>query len=333
MPRKTATKTIEETPSLLDATETPPQTAEQAATGKAVAKRKPGLLTTEEVERRLTQEPSNRIVPVSGLSEVIAAVERIAMNPNANVDVADRILAMQERLMDRAARLAFNRSFVQMTAALPAIPKKGRILVQEKTASGKRDGDITQNTPYAKWETTAELIKPILREHGFGIQHRIATVIEGADRRVRVTAVLRHDEGHVDDSCYFDLAADSTGSKNNAQAWASSVSYAKRHTAFATLGLIAQGEDDDATTSGKPMMVGTPMTEEEAAQLVDLARAADCPWDRLRDHLNKLRPKGHPAIEEIADLPAERFKEAAYAIAGYEANRKAREDAKKGVKS
>lgn len=295
-----------------------PPTAEQAATGKAVAVRKP---------RAAPEKIESRVVPVTGLAEIIGAVERMSANPATNADVADRMLTMLERLMDRQARLAFNRAFVEMTAELPPIPKKGRIIVLEKTASGRRDGAEQQNTPYAKWETTAELIKPKLRQYGFGIQHRISTTIDGTERRVRVTAVLRHDEGHVDDSCYFDLAADSTGSKNNAQAWASSVSYAKRHTAFAVLGLIAEGEDDDAKSSGKPVIIGDQMTEEEVIQVREFAEAVECPLPALLDHLNKKRPKNHPAAKTLGDLPQSRLQEALDALKSWEANAPARKAA------
>jgi hypothetical protein len=310
---KTTTKQKTQDAELFNA----PPTAEQAATGKAVAKHEPKKKTVA-----ITEE---RVVPMTGLAEILGVFERLAINPDVNPDSLDKLLAVQERLIDRNAALAFNQAFVAMTPNLPLIRKEGRIVVREKDAQGKRTGDMTQNTPYPKWETTGEQIKPVLAQFGFGLGHRIGSIVESGERRVRVTAVLRHVGGHVDDSCYFDLPADATGSKNNNQAWASSVTYAKRHTAFAVLGLITEGDDDDAKKSGGPVMVGDPLTEEELDKIITFATACMCGEPTLVKHLNKTKPAGHPDIKKIADLPRSRFDETILALQGYDANRRARD--------
>lgn len=323
---KTTTKTKPEGGELFNA---PPQTAEQAATGKAVATRQPRAAAKITAK---APEPESRVVPMTGLAEILGVFERLAVNKDVNPDSLDKLLAVQERLIDRNAKLAFDQAFVAMTPDLPLIPKLGRIIVREKTATGRRDGEETQNTPYPKWETTGELIKPVLKAHGFGLGHRISSIVESGERRVRVTAVLRHIGGHTDDSCYFDLPADTTGSKNNNQAWASSVTYAKRHTAFAVLGLITEGDDDDAKGSGRAVVMGDPLTEEELEKLIEFAAAAQCGQPALLSHLNKSRPKPHPEIKTLADLPRSRYDEAVAAISNYEANRKAREAEKAAEK-
>jgi hypothetical protein len=269
---------------------------------------------------------------MTGLAEILGVFERLAVNKDVNPDSLDKLLAVQERLIDRNAKLAFDQAFVAMTAELPLIPKLGRIIFQEKTTSGRRDGDIAQNTPYPKWETTGELIKPVLQKHGFGLSHRMSSIIENGERRLRVTARLIHVGGYTDEGCYFDLLADTTGSKNNAQAWASSSTYAKRHTAFAVLGLLTEDDDDDAKGSGRPVVMGDPLTEEELEKIKEFGSAALCSEPALVSHLNKTRPKGHPEIKKLADLPRSRYDEAVQAISSYDANRRAREaDASKAT--
>jgi hypothetical protein len=313
---KTTTKPKAQDAELFNAP--PTQTAEQAAAGKAVAKADPKKKT-------VPIRTEERVVPMTGISEILGVFERLAVNKDVNPDSLDKLLAVQERLIDRNAALAFNQAFVEMTPELPLIRKEGRIIVREKTATGRRDGEETQNTPYPKWDTTGEQIKPILHKYGFGLGHRIGSVIESGERRVRVTAVLRHVGGHVDDSCYFDLPADATGSKNNNQAWASSVTYAKRHTAFAVLGLVTEGDDDDAKKSGRALVVGDPLTEEELEKITEFAAACMCGEPTLIGHLNKTKPKNHPTLEKLADLPRSRFDETITALQGYDANRRARE--------
>jgi len=276
---------------------------------------------------RAREEPA-RVVPIADPLQIMAVIERLATNPTVDPEKLERLLALQERLLDRNAKTAFDDALGRVIPALPVITRDGKIIVQEKTATGKRDGAVTQNTPYAKWETIMPIVNPILAEHGLHIRHRIGTA---ADGRVRVTALLSG-YGYTDDSCYFDLPADTTGSKNNAQAWASAVSYAKRHTACAVLNIVTRQEDDDGKGSGRPVVMGEPIDVDQAARIRDFAEAVGCKVERLISHLNKTRPKGHPEMEKLDDLPVARFDAAIDALRGYEANAKklAEEKAKGG---
>lgn len=280
---------------------------------------KPSLpARTERARPPAPAEPA-RVVPMTDPMQAWAAIERMAANPSVNPDNLERILALQERLLDRNARMAFEAAMIEMQPKLPVITKDGRIIVQEKNAStGRRDGQVTQNTPYAKWEKLMPRLKPILHKHGFGIRHRTGTA---PDSRVRVTAILSG-HGYVDDSCYLDLQIDNSGSKNNAQGVASAVSYAKRHTACAALNILTKDEDDDAKTSGRPLVTGQPIDADQAARIREFAEAVGCKVERLVSHLSEMRPRGHPELKKIDDLPAGRFDAAIDALRGYEANAK-----------
>jgi hypothetical protein len=271
--------------------------------------------------------PPDRIAMVRFGGDFLAMVERLAVNPAAAATLGP-ILDFQERVLNRAARDAFDHAMIEMQPELPVVTKSGAIVVREKDATGKRTGEVSQDTPYAKWEIMMPVIKPILHKYGFGLRHRIGTAPDG---RVRVTAILIG-HGHTDESCYFDLGADTTGSKNNAQAWASSVSYAKRHTACAVLNIVTKGEDDDGKKSGRPVVLGDPLLQDELEQIIALADAAGCPKDRLVVHMNKTRPKGHPEIDGLAKLPRGRFDETVAAIRSYEANAAARAKAPEAKK-
>lgn len=307
---KTTTKAKPEGGELFNA---PPQTAEQAATGKAVATRQPRPTAKVPAKAPEPAAPTN----VIAIWEII---ERIAASPNANPDALDKLLSMQERIMDRQAKLAFNEAFVVMAPQLPMITKDGRIVVKEKTASGRRDGETTQDTPYARWEAISPVIVPVLSKHGFSIRHETANAPDG---KIRITSIL-YGHGHEERS-YMDFELDSTGSKNNAQARHSAITYGRRITACAQINIVTKGEDDDAKASGGAMVLGDPLTEEELEKLIEFAAAAQCGQPALLSHLNKSRPKPHPEIKTLADLPRSRFDEATAAISNYEANRKARE--------
>lgn len=274
------------------------------------------------VPARKPPRPSLSATVADAGAAFLAMVREVALNPNIDEKKLEALLGMQERVMDRQARMAFDDALMRMQPKLPIITKDGRIVVKEKDArTGQRTGKETQNTPYAKWEKIAAVIKPILREFGFLITHRYSTAPDG---RMRITAVLKG-HGHTDDSCYMDLQADVTGSKNNAQGWASSGSYGKRHTACAVLNIITKDEDDDARSSGRPVTVGEPFTPEDAETIVALAIAAELPGNRLLKHMNEKRPKDHPEAQDIADLPRSRYQETLDAIAFWEQTRKERQ--------
>lgn len=284
----------------------------------------------------LPSEPAPRardlVAAEPAIDPFVAMIERVVANPAVDADKLSKIIDAQERVMAINARRAFDAAFVEMQPELPVITRDGRIVVREKDDRGRRTGEKTQDTPYAKWETIDEIVKPILHRHGFALSHRISTAPpdETKERRVRVTAILRG-HGHVEDDCYFDLMADSTGSKNNAQAWASSVSYAKRHTGVAVLNIITKAEDDDGKSSGKPMVVGDTITPEHLFQLRDMIDAVECPLETYINHLNNKKPRNHPDIDDLSSLPDSRFEEAIAHLRLYEQNKKGR-DAARGTR-
>ena len=88
---------------------------------------------------------------------------------------------MQERVLARTAREAFNVAFAEMQSDLPEIREKGR-------------GD--KNTTFALWEDVNEAIKPILKDHGFGLSFKTGRTND----RITVTAILLHRAGHSEET-------------------------------------------------------------------------------------------------------------------------------------
>jgi hypothetical protein len=256
------------------------------------------------------------VIAVTDFQATLRTLETLATRKDVNVEVADRVVALMERMQDRAARQAFDAAFVEMQPKLPVMTKDGKIVVdQGKPATGKN----VRGT-WAKWETVDPILKPILQAHGFGLSHRTSSAPDG---RIRVTAILRG-HGHVDDGCYMDGVPDTSGGKNAVQATASTVSYMKRHTALAVLNVVTREEDDDGQGAGGPVVPGGAIAPEQADQLVELREAVECPADKFLAHLNKTKPASHPKIDKLADLPASRFDEAIAALRSYETNAKER---------
>lgn len=250
----------------------------------------------------------------------LTMVREVALAPNLDTDKLNALLGMQERVMDRQARQAFDDAFAKMSPHLPTIDRKGKIEVRAKDQRGDRTGAITQSTPYPKWEDVREAVVPVLTRFGFAIRFKTGKTPEGL---VKVVGIL---SGHGwREESDVDLQHDSSGSKNNVQAVASSVSYGKRIVAGALLNFVSRGEDDDGNAAGRPRVVGEPFTAEDVDAIVAAAIAAELPGERLLKHMNEKRPKGHPEAQDIVDLPRSRYDETIAAIGAWENARKERQ--------
>jgi hypothetical protein len=203
-------------------------------------------MTATAVAERQDHAPANvEQHPASDSTALIQMIERVALNPNVDIDKMERLLEMQERILNRNARSAFTSALAAMQPNLPVVDRKGNITIHKKDAE-KIPANVIQSTPYALWEDINDAIRPVLSEYGFALSFRVK---KEADR-IEVTAILSHREGHSEETM-LSLPMDSTGSKNNVQAIGSSTSYGKRYTACAILNITSRGEDDDGKLAGR----------------------------------------------------------------------------------
>ena len=216
-------------------------------------------------------------------ASLMAVISRAASDPSCDIDKMERLMQMHERMEARQAEAAFASDLAMMQTELPAIGERGQ---------AKVNGQVRYT--FALWEDMNAAIKPVLSRFGFALSFRMdfASGIE-------VTGVLSHKGGH-NERTSIKLPADSSGSKNDVQAVASSVSYGKRYTAGALLNLTSHGEDDDAFRAVTPTI-----SEEQIATLnewIDTTasdRAAFCKAMR---------------IESIEAMPADKYKSALAAL-------------------
>lgn len=200
--------------------------------------------------------------PISESTALVAMIERAARDPSVDIDKMERLLQMQERVVARQAKAAYDAALALMQPQLPVIGRRGKIEVRAKDNSGERTGKIQQSTGYALWEDINEGIRPVLSEHGFALSFRVGQATDG---KITITGILSHRDGHREETT-ITLMHDSTGSKNSVQAVGSSVSYGKRYTAAALLNITSRGEDDD----GKAATAAAPITDEQVDELSKL---------------------------------------------------------------
>lgn len=167
-------------------------------------------------------------------SAVLAMIERVACNPEVDMDKFERMIDMQERILKRNAEQAFSADFAAMQSELPRIARNGCIEIKDRNS-----GRVTQSTPFAKLEDINDGLRPVLQKYGFGVSFSIEQNQSG----ITVTAKLLHKLGHSERTS-LTLPIDTTGSKNAVQGSGSTVSYGKRYTMSAILN-ISTGDDMD----------------------------------------------------------------------------------------
>ena len=161
-------------------------------------------------------------------------IERVALDPNVPFEKLEKMLDMQERILDRNARAAFDNAIADAKAEIGPILKTGE--VDYTNDRGKRT--------HFKHETLdgiAATVDPILSKHG--LSYRFRSQQEGG--QLYVTCVVAHRDGYSEETT-LQGAPDTSGSKNNYQAVGSAATYLQRYTLKLALGLSA-AKDDDAT--------------------------------------------------------------------------------------
>ncbi|MCA0947380.1 ERF family protein [Salipiger pacificus] len=169
---------------------------------------------------------------------MVAMIERIVLNPDADLDKLERMLAMKERMDANAARVAFSAALAAARAEIPTIHK-------DATVNYKNKGGGSTSYAHETLSGIAKIIDPILAK--YGISYRFRT---GQDRgTVTVTCIVQHSAGHSEETS-LSGHPDTSGQKNGFQAVGSAVTYLQRYTLKAALGISAE-KDDDAQGAGK----------------------------------------------------------------------------------
>lgn len=183
----------------------------------------------------------------------MAMMERLATAENVDVIKIEKMMDLHERMLNRNAKQAYMAAFARMQPEIPTIIRTGK----------------TNNATYAKYEDIVASIQEVLGKHGFGFSHRVNQL----DGKIEVVCVLSHNDGHSEET-QFIAPADTSGSKNTVQAIGSTVSYGKRYTLSALLGLATK---DDNNAEGE--VVDT----EKAAEIDILIREVNA----NREQFNK----------------------------------------------
>jgi hypothetical protein len=176
----------------------------------------------------------------SSSDAMLSMIERLASKPEVNIENMERFVELRNAELARMAANSYTLAFSKMQEKMPIIKKSGKVSYKDKESKESKKA-----FNHAKLEDVMEAINPILSEFEFSLQH---TSRIGEDRVPIIRTTLKHKDGHSEFTERTALA-DSSGGKNNIQAWGSTTSYLKRYNIFDLLGLAARDEDDDGVGS------------------------------------------------------------------------------------
>lgn len=229
---------------------------------------------------------------------MVSLIERLVLNPDADLDKLERMLALKREHDRDNARISFAGALAAARSKIPPIVKDAT--VDFTTRDGKRT-----NYQHETLAGIAKVIDPILSEYGLSYRFRTNQGSLG----VQVTCIIAHAHGHGEETS-LSCAPDGSGSKNAFQAVGSAVTYLQRYTLKAALGLSAEMDDDgqsaaprrtDEMRQEKPASRQRPATidADQFRQLQAKADEAGVPLERIADQYRVDR------AEELlaADLP------------------------------
>lgn len=161
----------------------------------------------------------------------LTLLEKVALDPNVDVEKMVKILDVQERILNKQAESEFNQAMALAMVQIPSI---------ERETQG-------QSNKFAAFENINKIVKPIIAKHGLFMIFR--TEFQ-SDDFLLVTAKITHQSGYSEETS-MRFPFDNSGNKNDIQAVGSSISYGKRYTMSALLGIASHGEDDDGFSTSK----------------------------------------------------------------------------------
>jgi hypothetical protein len=210
------------------------------------------------VERRLPPTP-----PLDTPSTVLALVERIALDPRADVEKLERMMAMFERLKAKEAELAYNAAKGRILKKLAGIKiVKNRPVISE-VENRKRQKGVFEAFRYAPLEEIDKHLRPLLAEEEMDLSYSDEPSEGGG---IMVRGRLKHlPSGHYEDS-FMPAPLDTTGGKSNVQAVGSTNSFLRRYVACNIFNIVVVGDDDDGN--------GGTVDEGQAKSIIDLMKKA-----------------------------------------------------------
>jgi hypothetical protein len=197
--------------------------------------------------------------PLPAQPAEITSLVQLAVERGVDVAVLERLVALQERVTERNARAAYFEALAKFQEECPEIRKSKRAKIVSKRTGGQFE------YTFAPLEEITRTIRPVLRASGLSYSWDV----ELAAGALLVTCILRHVDGHSERAS-FPVPIDKSDRMSEAQSNGAALTYGRRQSLTAVLGLTTADTDiDGGGGHEKPEYI----TEKEAAGMDDRIEA------------------------------------------------------------
>lgn len=218
----------------------------------------------------------NQVAVTDQASAIVSVIERAMVNPEVDIDKMERIMAMQERILDRQAEQAFFAAMAQCQSEIETVAKNK---VNTHTKSG-----------YADLQAIHKQLKPVYTKHGFAVNASPYMVEREGWIGVRIE--LSHAAGHkkvIEGPFPLDIAgSQGKANKTPLQGMGSTFTYARRYLELMAFN-VSVGDDNDGNA---------PVTSDDRASEIEEAFANAQSTQELVKIMNGLKPEEKRAFND-----------------------------------
>lgn len=230
-------------------------------------------------------------LPAETSGGMVAMIERIVMDPSIPIDRLEQMLAMKERMEDRARedqdRIAKRAYFAAMSKCQTEMPV---VLKNQKNTHTKSE--------YADLAAIERQAMPVIHKHGFAVSFQPDGYEENGDLRIKWE--ISHADGHFRTDVAFipidNKGAQGTVNKTGTQAFGSTATYGRRYL-LCMLFNISTGDDNDGNAIKPPAKT---ITDEQVIELREMLEATSSDIPKF------LSLGGYERLDEMlaSDFPA-----------------------------
>ena len=215
-----------------------------------------------------------------------AAILRVAVETKLDAASIERLAELAWRQQDRDAAREFADALAKFQNECPTIG-------QTKTAKIATKSGGSYTFTYSPLDRIDKIVKP--RCFANGLSYSWDSEIEGG--MMKVTCCLRHVNGHKEHSSFSCPTSSSSGA-SDAQKYAMALTFAKRQTLTAILGLTTTDEDTDGADPST-------ITPEQAATIRDMISAVGANENKFLLYMG---------VGEVEDIRASDYRRAVVAL-------------------
>jgi len=182
---------------------------------------------------KMTKKTTNNEVAIIPNDSPAESLISQAIEKGASVETMERLLVMRTQLKKEWAKEQFDKAMSEFQGECPVIKKT-------KAGGQTKSGQVAYY--YAPLDSIVSQTKELIKEKGFSYAIQTQTL----DGKVKVTCVIKHQNGHSESSDIEVPLGNQTGVMSASQVVASALTFAKRYAFCNSFGILTGDDDDDS---------------------------------------------------------------------------------------